>query len=51
VTWSPDDSWTALATAESVYVFRSDRPDERIVRIPLAVQDLDWSEDAASSSP
>jgi hypothetical protein len=51
VTWSPDDSWTALATAESVYVFRSDRPDDRIVRIPLAVRDLDWSEDAASSSP
>jgi hypothetical protein len=51
VTWSPDDSWTALATAESVYVFRSDRPDERIVRIPLAVSDLDWSEDAASGSP
>jgi hypothetical protein len=51
VTWSPDDSWTALATAESVYVFRSDRPEERIVRIPLAVRDLDWSENAASRSP
>jgi hypothetical protein len=51
VTWSPDEGWTALATAESVYVFRSDRPEERIVRIPLAVRDLDWSEDAASGSP
>jgi hypothetical protein len=42
VTWSPDDSWMALATAESVDVFRSDRPNERIIRIPLAVRDLDW---------
>jgi hypothetical protein len=43
VTWSPDERWMALATAESVYVFRSDRPSERIIRIPLAVRDLDWS--------
>lgn len=42
VTWSPDERWTALATAESVYVFRSERPSERIVRIPLSVRDLHW---------
>ena len=51
VTWSPDDSWTALATTESVYVFRSDRPNERIVRIPLAVRDLDWSDSAVARTP
>jgi hypothetical protein len=46
VTWSPDDSWMALATADSVYVFRSDQPNERIIRIPLSVRDLDWSASA-----
>ena len=51
VTWSPDDSWTALATTESVYVFRSDRPNERIVRIPLAVRDLDWSDSTLAPTP
>jgi hypothetical protein len=50
VTWSPDDSWMALATAESVYVFRSDRPNERIIRIPLAVRDLDWGASALAGT-
>ena len=50
VTWSPDERWTALATAESVYVFRSDRPTERIIRIPLAVRDLDWSASALAGT-
>jgi hypothetical protein len=44
VAWSPDERWTALATAKSVYVFPSARPDELIVRIPLAVNDFAWSE-------
>ncbi len=51
VTWSPDEQWTALATAESVYVFRSDQPHERIVRIPLAVRDLDWESLTGSGAP
>lgn len=42
--WSPDDRWTALATDDSVYVFPTERQDELVVRIPLAVRDLDWSE-------
>jgi hypothetical protein len=42
VTWSPDERWTALATDTSVYVFPTDRPDELVVRIPLAVHDLAW---------
>ena len=42
VTWSPDERWTALATDTSVYVFPTERPDELVVRIPLAVHDLAW---------
>lgn len=44
VTWSPDDTWTALATERSVYVFPSEQPSSPVVRIPLAVRDLDWGE-------
>jgi hypothetical protein len=44
VAWSPDDRWTALATAHSVYVYPTERPEELVVRIPLPVRDLDWSE-------
>jgi hypothetical protein len=50
VTWSPDERWMALATAESVYVFRTDRSTERIIRIPLAVRDLDWSASALADT-
>ena len=42
VTWSPDDRWTALATDTSVYVFPTERPEELVVQIPLAVHDLAW---------
>jgi hypothetical protein len=42
VAWSPDERWTALATDTSVYVFPTERPDELVVRIPLAVHDLSW---------
>lgn len=44
VAWSSDETWTALATRESVYLFPSERPDDLVVRVPLAVRDLDWSE-------
>ena len=50
VAWSPDDRWTALATRASVYVFRSETRDP-VVRIPLAVRDLDWSSPEDSSAP
>jgi hypothetical protein len=42
VAWSPDERWTALATDTSVYVYPTSRPDELVVRIPLAVHDLAW---------
>jgi hypothetical protein len=50
VAWSPDDRWTALATRASVYIFRSETRDP-VVRIPIAVRDLDWSSAEDSSSP
>jgi hypothetical protein len=42
VAWSPDDRWTAVAAQASVYVFPSEAR-EPVVRIPLAVNDLDWA--------
>jgi hypothetical protein len=42
IAWSPDDDWTALATLESIYVFRSGEEEDTLPRIPLAVRDLDW---------
>jgi hypothetical protein len=42
VTWSPDDRWTAVAALTSVYVFPSEALAP-VVRIPLAVRDLDWA--------
>lgn len=42
VAWSPDERWTALATEEAVYVFPSEAPYDPMVRVPLAVRDLDW---------
>ena len=50
VAWSPDDRWTALATRASIYVFRSGTRAP-VVRIPLAVRDLDWASAEESSSP
>jgi hypothetical protein len=42
VAWSPDERWTALATRSAVYVFPTEEPEGRVLRIPLAVRDLDW---------
>lgn len=44
IAWSPDERWTALATDESVYVYPTEDPERLVVRIPLPVRDLDWSE-------
>jgi hypothetical protein len=40
--WSPDERWTALATRWSVHVFLTEGPEGPVLRIPLAVRDLDW---------
>ena len=42
VTWSPDERWTALATRSAIYLFSTEDPEGRVLRIPLAVRDLDW---------
>ncbi len=44
IAWSPDERWTALATDESVYIDPTEEPGRLVVRIPLPVRDLDWSE-------
>jgi hypothetical protein len=48
IAWSPDDRWTALATERSVYIFPSEEPDGPLIRVPLAVHDLDWAEASRS---
>jgi hypothetical protein len=42
IAWSPDERWTALASRSSVLLFPSAEPGARVIRIPLAVRDLDW---------
>ena len=42
VAWSPEDRWTALATAGAIYVFPTEQANGPVIRIPLAVHDLDW---------
>lgn len=49
--WSPDERWTAVATRMSLYLFRTERPDDDVIRIPLAVRDLDWSASGLTGSP
>jgi hypothetical protein len=50
IAWSPDDRWVALATDEGVYVFRSERPQGPVLRVPLSVRDLDWSDEPQVAS-
>lgn len=45
IAWSPDERWTALATRASVFVFATEDPDGRLIRIPVSVRDLDWEAD------
>jgi hypothetical protein len=49
VAWSPDERWAALATRDAVYVFPAEAPYDPMVRVPLAVHDLDWGADEAGS--
>jgi hypothetical protein len=42
VTWSPDERWTAAATAHSVFVFRTNTDDARVRRLPIVAYDLAW---------
>jgi hypothetical protein len=42
LTWSPDERWSAVATTHSVFVFRTEAPEVRIRRLPIAARDLSW---------
>lgn len=50
VAWSPDERWTAVATAGSVHVFLSEESDGPVVRVPLSVRDLDWTDEPQLAS-
>ena len=42
VTWSPDERWTAAATAHSVFVFRTNTSEPSVRRLPIVAYDLAW---------
>lgn len=41
ITWSPDERWTAVATANSVFVFRTET-DVRLRRLPIHAYQVAW---------
>ena len=42
ITWSPDERWTAVATENSVFLFRTSTAEARIRRLPIVAGDLAW---------
>jgi hypothetical protein len=42
LTWSPDERWTAAATARSVFVFRTNTSEPSVRRLPIEAYDLAW---------
>jgi hypothetical protein len=42
ITWSPDERWTALATENSVFLFRTNTAGARVRRLPISARDLAW---------
>jgi hypothetical protein len=42
ITWSPDERWTAVATRNSVFVFRTNTGEARFTRLPVVARDLTW---------
>jgi hypothetical protein len=42
ITWSPDEHWTAIATARSVFLFRTAMGEARVTRLPILARDLVW---------
>ncbi|MGH3060943.1 MAG: hypothetical protein ACRDNA_05955, partial [Gaiellaceae bacterium] len=42
VAWSPDESWIAVATRASVFVFQAGEPGARIRQFPIVANDLAW---------
>ena len=42
VTWSPDETWTAMAVNDAVYIFETGTRAIRLIRLPIAAVDLSW---------
>jgi hypothetical protein len=42
ITWSPDERWTAVATENSVFVFRTNTGEARVRRLPIHAYDVAW---------
>ncbi len=42
VTWSPDETWTAMATEDGVFVFETGERALRLIHIPVRAVDLAW---------
>jgi hypothetical protein len=42
ITWSTDERWTAVATANSVFVFRTDAGEARLRRLPIHAYEVAW---------
>jgi hypothetical protein len=42
LTWSPDERWTAVASENAVFVFRTDEVEARVRRLPIHASDLAW---------
>jgi hypothetical protein len=42
ITWSPDERWTAVATENSVFVFRTAAGEARVRRLPVHAYGLAW---------
>jgi hypothetical protein len=42
VTWSPDERWTAVATQNSVFAFRTGEGEGRVRRLPIVAYELAW---------
>jgi hypothetical protein len=40
--WSPDERWVAQATADGIYVFRTDEPSPEFLHVPIVARDLVW---------
>jgi hypothetical protein len=42
ITWSPDEHWTAVATGDSVFVFRTNAVGVNVRRLPLHAYQVAW---------
>ena len=50
VAFSPDEGWVAMATGTSVYLVGTPRNLGRVIRLPIAAQDLVWEPAGAGAT-